>query len=319
MPFNTQTGTGVNIVFCGTPAFAVPTLSALAAAGHDISLVVSQPDRPSGRGMQVSPTPVKARAAELGLRVTQPDKIKNNAELRAQLEALQPDAIVVVAYGRILPKWMLDLPRHGCINAHASLLPKYRGAAPIQWAIAGGEIVTGVTTMRIDEGLDTGDMLLKRELEILPDDTTLTLSPRLAQAGAELTVDTLRALEQGSVTPQPQDKAAATLAPLINKEAGRADFTRSAREIHNRLRGFQPWPGVFTRFRGKALNLWKTRPLEARALAPGEIRAEAEWLAIGCGAGTTLAVLELQPEGKKRMSAREFINGYRPNEGERLG
>lgn len=268
--------------------------------------------------MQVSPTPVKARAAELGLPVTQPDKIKNNAELRAQLEALKPHAIVVVAYGRILPKWMLDLPRHGCINAHASLLPKYRGAAPIQWAIARGEVVTGVTTMRIDEGLDTGAMLLKRELEILPDDTTLTLSPRLAQAAAELTVETLRALEQGSVVPQSQDDAAATLAPLIKKEDGRVDFTRTAREIHDRLRGFQPWPGVFTRFRGKTLNFWKTRPLEAGALAPGEIRAEADWVAVGCGAGT-LAVLELQPEGKKRMSAREFMNGYRPKDGERLG
>src|SRR5579859_3127907 len=186
----------MNLVFCGTPQFAVTTLSALAAAGHRISLVVSQPDRPAGRGMQVAPTPVKARAKELGLPVTQPDKIKTNAEFRSQLEALKPDAIVVVAYGRILPKWMLDLPRYGCINAHASLLPKYRGAAPIQWAIANGETVTGVTTMRIDEGLDTGDMLLKREIGILPDDTSITLSPRLAQLAAELTVETLRALEQ---------------------------------------------------------------------------------------------------------------------------
>ena len=309
----------MNVIFCGTPAFAVPTLSALAAAGHEISLVVSQPDRPSGRGMQVSPTPVKARAAELGLTVTQPDKIKNNPDFRAQLEALKPDAIVVVAYGRILPKWMLDLPRHGCINAHASLLPKYRGAAPIQWAIAGGEIVTGVTTMRIDEGLDTGDMLLIREVEISPDDTTLTLAPRLAQVAAELTVETLRALEQGSVTPQPQDNSAATLAPILKKEDGRADFSRPAHELHNRVRGFQPWPGVFTRFRGKALNFWQTKPIDGGALASGEVRAEAEWLAVGCGGGTTLGVTELQPEGKRRMSAREFINGYRPKDGERLG
>jgi methionyl-tRNA formyltransferase len=309
----------VKVVFCGTPQFAVPTLAALAAAGHSISLVVSQPDRPSGRGMQVSPTPVKARAAELGLPVTQPDKIKNNAEFRAQLEALKPDAIVVVAYGRILPKWMLDLPRHGCLNAHASLLPKYRGAAPIQWTIANGEIVTGVTTMRIDEGLDTGDMLLLRETEISPDDTTLTLAPRLAQLAAELTVETLRALEQGSVTPQPQDNAAATLAPLLKKEDGRADFNRPAGEIHNRVRGFQPWPGVFTRFRGKALNFTQTKAIDSGALSAGEIRAEAEWLAVGCGNHTTLAVTELQPEGKKRMSAREFINGYRPKDGERLG
>jgi methionyl-tRNA formyltransferase len=309
----------MNLVFCGTPQFAVPTLSALATAGHTIHLVVSQPDRPSGRGMQVSPTPVKARAAELGLRVTQPDKIKANAELRAQLETLKPDAIVVVAYGRILPKWMLDLPRYGCINAHASLLPKYRGAAPIQWAIANGESVTGVTTMRIDEGLDTGDMLLNREIEILPDDTTITLSPRLAELGAELTVETLRALEQGTVVPQPQDNSRATLARIITKEDGRADFTRPAREIHNRLRGFQPWPGVFTRFRGKSLNFWKTDAIDSGSLAPSEIRAEQDSLVIGCGENTAVSVIELQPEGKKRMTAREFINGYRPKAGERLG
>jgi methionyl-tRNA formyltransferase len=309
----------MNLLFCGTPQFAVPTLSALATAGHTIQFVVSQPDRPSGRGMQVSPTPVKARAAELGLRVTQPDKIKANAELRAQLETLKPDAIVVVAYGRILPKWMLDLPRYGCINAHASLLPKYRGAAPIQWVIANGESVTGVTTMRIDEGLDTGDMLLQREIEILHDDTTITLSPRLAELGAELTVETLRALEQGTVVPQPQDNFHATLARIITKEDGRADFTRPAREIHNRLRGFQPWPGVFTRFRGKSLNFWKTDAIDSGSLAPGEIRAEQDSLVIGCGENTALSVIELQPEGKKRMSAREFINGYRPKAGERLG
>ena len=308
----------MNLVFCGTPQFAVPTLAALAAAGHSIPLVVSQPDRPAGRGMQIAPTPVKARAAELGLAVTQPDKIKANAEFRTQLEALKPDAIVVVAYGRILPKWMLDLPRYGCINAHASLLPKYRGAAPIQWAIANGETVTGVTTMKIDEGLDTGDMLLRRELAIPPDDTSLTLSPRLAQLAADLTVETLAALEHTGITPQPQDNAAATLAPLIKKEDGRADFSRPAREIHNRLRGFQPWPGVFTRFRGKTLNFWKTSLLDSRSLAPGEIRVEADSLLIGCG-GSTLAVSELHPEGKKRMSAREFINGYRPKDGERLG
>lgn len=309
----------MNIVFCGTPAFAVPTLSALTAASLNAELVVSQPDRPSGRGMQVSPTPVKARAAELGLPVTQPDKIKTNAEFRAQLEALKPDAIVVVAYGRILPKWMLDLPRYGCINAHASLLPKYRGGAPIQWAIANGETVTGVTTMRIDEGLDTGAMLLKCEVEISPEDTTVTLSPRLAELAAELTVETLRTLEQGSVAPQPQDNAAATLAPLIKKEDGRADFSRPARELHNRLRGFQPWPGVFTRFRGKTLNLWKTKALDLCALQPAEVLLEQDWLVVGCARGTGLAIGELQPEGKKRMSAREFINGYRPKDGERLG
>ena len=206
------------------------------AGDHDIPLVVSQPDRPSGRGQQLSVPAVKQRALALGLPVVQPQAIKNNTELRAQLEQVRPQAIIVVAYGRIIPQWMIDLPPLGNLNAHASLLPKYRGAAPIQWAIANGETVTGVTTMRIDAGLDTGDMLLQAEIPIAEEDTAVTLSPKLAQLGAALMVETLQRLEAGKLSPTPQDNTLATLAPMLKKEDGRIDFSRTAHEIHNRLR-----------------------------------------------------------------------------------
>jgi methionyl-tRNA formyltransferase len=308
----------VDVVFCGTPQFAVPTLDALVSAGHKVRLVVSQPDRPSGRGQQVATSPVKQRAAEHGLPVVQPQSIKNNAEFRAQLESLRPQAIIVVAYGRIIPQWMIDLPPLGNLNAHASLLPRYRGAAPIQWAIASGETATGVTTMRIDAGLDTGDMLLQSEIPIAPEDTAVMLSPKLAQLGAALMVETLQRLEAGKLSPTPQDDARATLAPILKKEDGRIDFSRRAREIHNRLRGFQPWPGAFTTFRGKSLAI-----VSARSLAPGSelvpparIRLLEGRLLVGAGGDTSLEIFELQPEGKKKMLAADFINGYKPKSGE---
>jgi methionyl-tRNA formyltransferase len=311
---------GVKLVYCGTPLFAVAPLESLVRAGHDLRLVVTQPDRPRGRGMELALSPVKQKALELGLAVAQPEKIRNNAEFRAQLEALAPDCIAIVGYGRIVPRWMLDLPRHGNINLHASLLPKYRGAAPIQWAIAEGESVTGNTTMRIDEGLDTGDILLQRELPIAPGESSVQLAPRLAAMGAELLVETLAALEQGSVQPMPQDDAKATLAPILRREDGQVDFARTAQTICNRFRGFQPWPGAFTFFRGKQLTLHAISVCDAApALAASEIAIAGEKLLAGCGAGTVIAIDELQPEGKRRMSAREFINGYHPKPGERLG
>jgi methionyl-tRNA formyltransferase len=233
-----------------------------------------------------------------------------------------PDAIIVVGYGRIIPPWMLQLPPHGNINVHASLLPKYRGAAPIQWAIARGETMTGVTTMRIDEGLDTGDILLRREMEIRPEDTAETLSPRLAELGAELLVETLHGLEQGkiSATPQNHAHAHATLAPILKKEDGMIDFQWTAREIHNRLRGFQPWPGIYTRFKGKNLKIISAIPVQAAVQADqGELRIADGRLLVGCGARTLLELLLVQPEGKKVISAREFVSGYRPSDGERLG
>lgn len=310
----------MKLVFCGTPQFAVPSLRALLDAGYEISLVVSQPDRPSGRGMQVVSTPVKQLAQERGIEVTQPEKIKNNGELRARLEQLEPDAIVVVAYGRIIPQWMIDLPRFGNINGHASLLPKYRGAAPIQWAIAMGETVTGVTSMRIDAGLDTGDMLLKAEIPIFPEDTAETLSPKLAELTGKILVKTLQGLETGTVHPEKQDDAQATLAPILKKEDGQMDFHRTAPDLWNRLRGFQPWPGAFTSYRGKKLNVTSARPSQQTIqLAPGALSIDAGRLLVSCGQHSTLDLLELQPEGKKRMSIRDFLNGYRPLSGEVFG
>jgi len=251
--------------------------------------------------------------------VTQPEKIKNNAEFRTRLEQIAPEAIVVVAYGRIIPQWMIDLPPLGNINGHASLLPKYRGAAPIQWAIASGETVTGVTTMRIDAGLDTGDMLMKREIPILAEDTAVTLSPKLAQLTAELLLETLPALKEGRIRPQKQDDSQATLAPILKKEDGLIDFRRTAIEIWNRLRGFQPWPGAYTTFRGKNLNITAARPAESAHGNPGTLHILNNRLEATCGASTALELLEVQPEGKKRMLARDFLNGYRPQNGEKLG
>jgi len=308
------------LIFCGTPRFAVPTLEKLVEAGHAVPLVVTQPDRARGRGMQVTVSPVKEAARRLGLPITQPDKIKSNDDFRGQLAAIRPDAIIVVGYGRIIPQWMIDLPRFGNLNLHASLLPKYRGAAPIQWAIANGESVTGVTTMRIDAGLDTGDILLQRELPIAPDDTAETLGPKLAAVGAELMAETLRGLESGQVHPVPQDHSKATLAPILKKEDGRIAFARTANEICNRLRGFQPWPGAYTTFKSKTLQVHKARPSERSVpLDPGEIAVEGTRLMAGCGHGTTLELVEIQMEGKRRMLAREFINGYRPETGDHLG
>jgi methionyl-tRNA formyltransferase len=308
----------LNLIFCGTPRFAVPTLDKLVEAGFDIRLVVTQPDRPKGRGLELMPSPVKQRALQLELPTAQPESIKNNEAFRAQLTSLKPDAIIVVGYGRIVPQWMLDLPPLGNINLHASLLPKYRGAAPIQWAIARGETVTGVTTMKIDAGLDTGDILLQEEISIASDDTAETLAPRLAAVGADLTVATLRGLQAGTIHPRQQDHAQAMLAPILKKEDGKIDFSRSAFEILNRMRGFQPWPGAYTTFRGKNLQVWKAAVID-RSLAPSELKVEDDRLLIGCGAGSAIKLLELQLEGKKRTTASDFIRGYRPLPGEKLG
>ena len=308
----------LSLVFCGTPAFAVPTLERLVEAGFALPLVVTQPDRPKGRGMEVAFSPVKQRALQLGLQVGQPDKIKNNDEFRAQLVGIAPNAIIVVGYGRIIPPWMIDLPRLGNLNLHASLLPRYRGAAPIQWAIARGETASGVTTMRIDPGLDTGDILLQREIPIVPQDTAVTLAPRMALIGADLMVETLRGLKAGTVHPQPQVHAKATLAPILTKEDGKVDFQRTAQEILNRLRGFQPWPGAYTSFRGKNFHVWAAQPIE-RAVVVGELLVESGLLVVGCGGGSALHLLEVQLEGKKRMPAADFVHGYQPRTGEMLG
>jgi methionyl-tRNA formyltransferase len=308
----------LDLIFCGTPRFAVPTLEALVAAGFRIHLVVTQPDRPKGRGLELVQSPVKQSALKMNLPITQPDRIKTNDEFRAQLTALQPDAIIIVGYGRIVPQWMLDLPPLGNINLHASLLPKYRGAAPIQWAIANGETVTGVTTMRIDAGLDTGDILLQRELLIAPDATSETIAPPLAAIGSDLVVETLRAMQAGTVHPRRQDNSQSSLAPILKKEDGLIDFSNTAAEIYNRIRGFQPWPGVYTKFRGKNLQILQARPTPA-PISPAELHSTADRLQVGCGQDTSLDLLEIQLEGKKRTPAADFIRGYRPNAGEKLG
>jgi methionyl-tRNA formyltransferase len=312
------------LVFCGTPRFAVPTLEKLVEAGHSVPLVVTQPDRARGRGMEVSVSPVKDAAVRMGIPVVQPATIKNDAQFRDQLRVIHPDAIIVVGYGRIIPQWMIDLPRLGNLNLHASLLPKYRGAAPIQWAIANGESATGVTTMRIDAGLDTGDILLQREMAIGQEDTAETLDPKLASIGSDLMVETLRGLENGNLRPTPQDHSHATLAPILEKQDGRMDFTRSAKDLFNRLRGFQPWPGAFTIFRGKTLQVHRAQPVPAGVrLTPGQIGVEGTGFFVGCGkerdSDTTLELIEIQLEGKRRTSAQEFINGYQPQTGDHLG
>jgi methionyl-tRNA formyltransferase len=311
----------VKLVFCGTPAFALPTLDAVLEAGHEVALVVSQPDRPVGRAAMLMTTPVKRSALEKGLRIVQPEKIKNNLEFRAELEAIAPDAILIVAYGRIIPPWMLDLPRHGNLNLHGSLLPKYRGAAPIQWAIARGEAVTGVTTMRIDEGLDTGDILLQRALPIPPDASSETMIPLLAAAGARLIVETLAGLDAGAITPRKQDHAASTLAPILTREDAKVDFAQPASVIYNRWRGFQPWPGAYTFVSGKKLTLHQIRPaVPAQSVAdPGGLLIDNKHCYVSCNGRSFIELIEVQIEGKKRMPVQEFLRGAGLKTGDVLG
>jgi methionyl-tRNA formyltransferase len=311
----------MRLVFCGTPQFAVPTLNAVLRAGHRVELVLSQPDRASGRGMEVQLSPVKRYAEQHGLALAQPEKIRNNSDLQERLLALSPDAIVIVAYGRLIPPWMLTLPKHGNLNVHASLLPKYRGAAPIQWAVANGETETGVTTMRIDEGLDTGDILLQVQVPILPQQTSVELSQVLAEVGAELMVRTLAGLEQGILQATQQDHSRATLAPILQRGDGRIDWTRTAQQIFDRWRGFQPWPGAFTSFRGKKLILHAMKVVTGAAgpgVAPGTLVRRANRLLVVCGERTWLDLLELQMEGKRRMPVEAFLNGLSLADGEQL-
>jgi len=312
----------MKLVFCGTPFFAVPTLKLALRAGYDVPLAITQPDRPVGRGQVRTAPPVKTAAMEAGLRVLQPEKIKNNPQFRAELESVAPDAVLVVAYGRIIPPWMLALPRLGNLNLHASLLPKYRGAAPVQWAIASGEPATGTTIIRLDEGLDTGDILLQRELAIAPDMLATDLFPRLAEMGADLMMETLRGLEAGTITPRKQDETRATLAPLLTRDDGRMDFSRPAMTLYNRWRGFQPWPGAWTTLEQKKITVHRMLPTEVRGVRsrpPGELLLDEETMFAACGGETWLELVELQPEGKRRMTAAEFLRGHAVESGMRLG
>jgi len=304
-------------VFMGTPPFAVPTLEALAQRGHPVALVITQPDRPAGRGQKLTPPAVKVKAIELGLAIYQPEKIRA-PEALDRLRQIAPEIIVVVGYGQIIPQAMIDLPRYGIVNVHASLLPKYRGAAPINWAIGNGEKTTGVTTMRIEKRLDAGDMLLRRETPIGPSETAPELAGRLAPLGAELLIETLDGLGAGTITPEKQNEDEATYAPILKREDGWIDWQRPAPEIFNRIRGFDPWPGAYTSFRGKRLHVRRARPLTGASLAPGRVSTQAGFRA-GCGGGTALQFEELQIEGKQRVAADDFVRGYRPAEDEVLG
>jgi methionyl-tRNA formyltransferase len=304
----------MRIVFCGTPEFAVPSLRRLAAEpGISVGAVVTQPDRPRGRGQHVSGSPIKKAALATNLHVYQPETIKSDSA-EEFLKRVAPDAVVIIAYGQIIPARLLTLPRLGWINLHASLLPRYRGAAPVHWAIANGETTTGLTTMQIDAGMDTGPTLLRREVEIGPDETSPELAGRLSGIGAGLIVDSLLRLDRGEISPAPQDNATASHAPILKKEDGQIDWTRTASQIYNRMRGFAPWPGAYTRFRGQTCQLWGRPESSAAAegrVVPGEIVFSAKEVHVACGEATCMRLEFVQLEGRKRISALEFTNGMR--------
>jgi methionyl-tRNA formyltransferase len=309
----------MHLVFLGTPAFAVPTLERILAAGHEVLVVYTQPDRPKGRGGALASSPVKTAAVSRALPVCQPERIKRPEPL-AHLTSLRPDAMVVVGYGQIIPQSIIDIPPLGIINVHASLLPKYRGAAPVQWALARGESVSGVTTMRIDAGLDTGDVLLMRETPISGGETAIELGARLAIMGADLLVETLDKLSAGAIVPRKQDHSQATLAPILRKEDGVIDWNQPAFEICNRVRGFVPWPGAFTRFRGEGLHVWRAAEAESSSSGPpGSLSVRERRLLVACGGGTSLELIEVQLEGRKRVAVEAFINGQRLVHNEVLG
>jgi methionyl-tRNA formyltransferase len=302
----------------GTPEFAAPTLERLVQAGHDCVGVWTQPDRPKGRGQQLAFSPVKETALRLGLTVHQPERIRKPDQIEV-LRALAADIMVVVGYGQIIPQAIIDLPRLGIVNVHASLLPKYRGAAPIQWAIANGETVTGVTTMLINAGLDTGDMLLRAETAIGGDETAEDVSQRLAELGADLAVRTLPGLETKTILPEPQDDSQASWAPVLKREDGLIHWDSSAYEIHNRARGFRPWPGAYTTWRGQRLHIWRSKPHDISLGRLGSVHIEGRRLMAACGSNTALEIQDLQLEGRKRVSAEAFVNGHRLGADEMLG
>ncbi|HUA21240.1 MAG TPA: methionyl-tRNA formyltransferase [Bryobacteraceae bacterium] len=309
----------MELIFLGTPSFAVPTLERIVAAGHPVLAVFTQPDRPKGRGGQLAASPVKEAALRWGLAVYQPERVRR-PEVVEQLRGMRPEAMVVVGYGQIIPQSIIDIPSRGIVNVHASLLPKYRGAAPIQWAVANGESRTGVTTMRIDAGLDTGDMLLKWETGIGAEENAIELGERLARAGADLLIETLRKMEAGAIQPEPQDDSEATLAPILKKEDGIIDWTWPAAKIFNRTRGFLPWPGAYSFFRGQVFHIWKSRVAAGVPSAePGRMIPQKRRLLVACGEQTALELVEVQIEGRKRMSAEAFLNGQHLHDNETLG
>lgn len=305
----------MRVIFMGTPDFAVGTLEEIIKAGHEVVLVVSQPDKAVGRSKALKYTPVKACAIEHGIEVYQPERVREEACIE-YLRGYQPDIIIVEAFGQIIPKAILDIPRFGCVNVHASLLPKYRGAAPIQWAVINGDAVTGVTTMRMDEGLDTGDMIMKEEVALREDETAGTLFERLSVTGAKLCVKTMEAIADGTATYTPQNDADATHTAKIHKELGSIDWSKDAKTIECLIRGLDPWPSAYTRLGDKTLKIWKARVIpENSKTTPGCIVEVAkEGIKVQTGNGM-LQLLEIQLEGKKRMPVEAFLNGYTVEEG----
>jgi methionyl-tRNA formyltransferase len=317
----------MRLIFMGTPEFAVPSLERLIRDGHSVAAVFTQPDKPAGRGGKLQSPPVKLVATGHGIPVHQPAKIRNNEQVRDIFESIAPDACVVAAYGKILPEWLLQIPRRGCINVHSSLLPKYRGAAPVNWAIANGESLTGVTIMQMDPGMDTGPIWTQRSIEVSPEETAPELSARLSELGANLLSTTLPLIEQGSISPTPQNDADATYAPMLKREHGKIDWNERAATIANRVRGFQPWPGSYSSYQGVRVIIWRAVALEPASGAdrpaqrvPGTIvRLDKSSFAVACGGDSDLRIHELQVEGKRRSSARDFINGMRLEVGTRMG
>jgi methionyl-tRNA formyltransferase len=311
----------LRIVFCGTPEFSVPSLRRLLSEpDFTVEALVTQPDRPRGRGQGISAPAIKDVAIGAGLHVYQPAKIKADSAYDF-FKRIAPDAVVIIAYGQIIPARLIEIPRLGWINLHASLLPKYRGAAPIAWAIVNGETTTGLTTMRIDAGMDTGPILLRHELDIGADETAPQLAQRMAEAGAPLITESLRKLDKGEISPLAQDSSQATYAPRLEKEHGRIDWSRPAQEIYDRIRGLVPWPGAYTTFRGQLCHIWG-RPADPPATAhsgvPGSLLAGVGTVHVVCGEGTCLDLEAVQLEGRKRITAREFVNGARLAPGERF-
>lgn len=311
----------MKIIFMGTPDFAAGALQALIRAGYDIAAVVTQPDKARGRSRELVPSPVKVCALEHRIPVLQPGRVKTPEAVEA-LRAYQADVYIVAAYGQILSQEILEIPRYGCLNIHASLLPKYRGAAPIQHAIINGEERTGITIMQMDAGIDTGDMLYQKETVIGPEDTYETLHDRLMELGGRAVTEALALLEQGKLTAEKQDEGKSCYAPLIRKEMGEIDFSKTAEEIHRLIRGLTPWPSAYTDFRGRQLKIWQAAPdmgQDVSGRVPGEIlKVEKDSLTVAAGRGA-LKLLELQAEGRKRMSAHDFLLGVKPEPGEVLG
>ena len=307
----------MKIIFMGTPDFAAASLEALIASRHEIQAVVTQPDKPKGRKGELTPSPVKVVAEGKGIKVYQPLKVRDE-EFVKTLRAYNPDVMVVVAFGQIIPLSILKMPKYGCVNIHGSLLPKYRGAAPIQWAVLDGEKETGITTILMDEGIDTGDILLKKTIQIDTDETSGSLFDKLMALGAKAILETLDELEKGSLTPTKQGESPTAYAKMLTKAMGLIDFTKSAKELDCFVRGMDPWPSAYTLLAGKTLKLWKVRVVEGSGKAGSVIGIDKESFTIACGEGA-IEVLEVQLEGKKRMSAGDFLKGSSLNIGQELG